>query len=94
MSEGVIVALIGFVGAILGAAIAGFATIAAAGIKGKGESPSSISCGMLGLLASLGAAGGLVLGAFFGVLLVQKTTGVSEPTIPIPTQAIITTTRL
>lgn len=88
MSEGVIVALIGFAGAVLGAAIAGFATVAAAGIKGKGESHSSISCGIVGLLASLGAAGGLILGAFFGVLLVQKTTGVSEPTVPIPTQAM------
>jgi hypothetical protein len=69
MSEGIVIALIGLLGSVLGAAIAGLAAVAAAGIRGKGE--SSISCGLVGLLASLGAAGGLVLGAFFGASLMQ-----------------------
>jgi hypothetical protein len=37
MSEGIVVALIGFAGAVLGAAIAGFAAIAAAGTKKRGS---------------------------------------------------------
>ncbi|GIV87164.1 MAG: hypothetical protein KatS3mg054_1193 [Chloroflexus sp.] len=77
MSEGIVIALIGLLGSVLGAAIAGFAAVAAAGIKGKGE--GSVSCGLVGLLASLGAAGGLVLGAFFGAYLMQGRT--SQPTI-------------
>jgi len=75
MSEGIVIALIELLGSVLGAAIAGFAAIAAASIKGKGE--GSISCGIVGLLASLGAAGGLVLGAFFGASLMQGR--VSQP---------------
>jgi hypothetical protein len=70
MSEGITIALIGFVGAILGAAIAGFAAITAAGLK---KSDSQVPCGVLGLVASLGAAGGLVLGAIFGAMLMQQT---------------------
>ena len=72
MSEGIVIALIGFAGAVVGAAIAGFATIAAAGIRGKER--DSISCGVVGLLASLGAAGGLILGAIFGASLIQVQT--------------------
>lgn len=67
MSEGMVIALIGFVGAVLGAAITGFATIAAADVKGKGE--GSIP---FGLMASIGAAGGLVLGAVLGALLLSN----------------------
>lgn len=83
MSEGIVIALIGFVGAVLGAAIAGFATVTAAGIKGKGE--GSISCGLVGLLASLGAAGGLVLGAVFGASLMQQ--GTTSPQQVAPTNS-------
>lgn len=84
MSEGIVIALIGFVGAVLGAAIAGFATIAAAGVKGKGE--GSISCGLVGLLAFIGAAGGLVLGAVFGASLIRnQAISVPRPSYPIPT---------
>jgi|GEM_PF-6232268 len=88
MSEGIVIALIGFAGAVLGAAIAGFATVTAAGIKGKGE--GSISCGLVGLLASLGAAGGLVLGAVFGASVIQQRVATSQPPqrIPIPTVAV------
>ncbi len=85
MSEGIVIALIGFVGAVLGAAIAGFATVTAAGIKGKGE--GSISCGLVGLLASLGAAGGLVLGAVFGASLMQQKAPPQQPALASsPTQ--------
>jgi len=77
MSEGIVIALIGFAGAVLGAAIAGFATVTAAGIKGKGE--GSISCGLVGLLASLGAAGGLVLGAVFGASVIQQRVATQPP---------------
>ncbi|MEM4217729.1 MAG: hypothetical protein QXZ09_06870 [Candidatus Methanomethylicaceae archaeon] len=84
MSEGIVIALIGFVGAVLGAAIAGFATVTAAGIKGKGE--GSISCGLVGLLASLGAAGGLVLGAVFGASLIRnQAINTPQPSYSIPT---------
>ena len=79
MSEGIVIALIGFVGAVLGAAIAGFATVTAAGIKGKGE--GSVSCGLVGLLASLGAAGGLVLGTVFGASLMQQRTAPQYPVV-------------
>ncbi|NOH03665.1 MAG: hypothetical protein HND47_17745 [Chloroflexi bacterium] len=75
MSEGVIIALISFASAVVGAAISGFATVVAAGIKGKGDNQSagtsSVSCAVVGLFASIGAAGGLVLGAFFGLSLVR-----------------------
>jgi len=81
MSEGIAVALIGFAGAVLGAAIAGSATIWAAGIK-RG---SNIPCGLLGLFASLGAAVGLVLGALFGSTLMQRTMS-PQPTHPISVQ--------
>jgi hypothetical protein len=90
MSEGIVIALIGFAGAVLGAAIAGFATVTAAGIKGKGE--GSISCGLVGLLASLGAAGGLVLGVVFGASVIQQR--VASPQLPIvanPTQGLTVT---
>ena len=72
MSQSIAVALIGFAGAVVGAAITGFAAIAAAGIRGKER--DSISCGVVGLLASLGAAGGLILGAIFGASLIQVQT--------------------
>jgi hypothetical protein len=86
MSEGIVIALIGFAGAVLGAAIAGFATVTAAGIKGKGE--GSISCGLVGLLASLGAAGGLVLGAVFGASVIQQRVASPQPSIVAnPTQS-------
>ena len=60
MSEGVIVALISFASAVVGAAITGFATVVAAGIKNKGENQGSASCGVVGLVASIGAAGGQI----------------------------------
>ncbi|MGB9845761.1 MAG: family 16 glycoside hydrolase [Methanothermobacter tenebrarum] len=85
MSEGIVVALIGFAGAVLGAAIAGFAAITAAGAKKEGQ--TSLSCGLLGLFASLGAAGGLVLGALFGSTLIQRT----MPLQSVPTQPSSTT---
>ena len=75
MSEWVIIALISFVTAGLGAAITGFATIAAAGMKEKGNDKGSVSCAIVGLVASIGAIGGLVLGGFFGVFLFQKAVG-------------------
>lgn len=81
MSEGITIALIGFAGAVLGAAIAGFASIAAAGVKKEGQ--NSISYGLLGLLASIGAAGGLVLGALFGSMLVRQTDVSSTSSAPI-----------
>lgn len=84
MSEGITVALIGFAGAVLGAAIAGFAAIAAAGAKKEGQ--TSLSCGLLGLFASLGAAGGLVLGALFGSTLIQRTAP-QQPINPISIQS-------
>lgn len=87
MSEGVVIALIGFVGAILGAAIAGFATVAAAGIK-NGRSHSSISCGIIGLLASLGAALGLILGAYFGESLVRRTPPTNTITQLLPSTSV------
>jgi hypothetical protein len=98
MSEGIVIALIGFAGAVLGAAIAGFATVAAAGIKGKGE--GSISCGLVGLLASLGAAGGLVLGVVFGASVMQQRVVspsqppaiVANPTQIPPTPLLLTPT--
>ncbi len=87
MSESIVIALIGFIGAVLGAAIAGFATITAAGVKSTGK--ESISCGLLGLLASIGAAGGLVLGAIFGASLIQQNqaTGIQQSSYSIPTSA-------
>lgn len=68
MPESVVIALIGFMGAILGAAIAGSTAIITAGIK---DGKTHLPCAVLGLLASLGAAGGLVLGVVFGMFLVQ-----------------------
>ncbi len=85
MSEGIVITLIGFVGAVFGAAIAGFAAIVAVGLKRKDE--SCISCGALGLLASLGAAGGLVLGAIFGTFLLLGIRVVQQPTPMIRSQA-------
>jgi hypothetical protein len=63
-----------------------FATVTAAGIKGKGE--GSISCGLVGLLASLGAAGGLVLGAVFGASVIQQRVASPQPSmVANPTQS-------
>jgi len=91
MSDGIIIAFISVVGAILGALITGLTTIVASSVKskseGKGESQNqgSISCAIIGLVASIGGIGGLVLGGFFGVFLFQKAVG----TLPTesPTQA-------
>ena len=83
MSEGIIVALISVAGAIIGAAITAFGSIAAAERKNNG---SQMGCGLLGFIASAGALGGLVLGAVFAVLLTQFTgpTPPSEPQYPTP----------
>lgn len=86
MSEGVIIALISFATAVLGAAITGFATVAAAGLKEKSDGKGSISCAIVGLVASIGAIGGLVLGAFFGVFLLQKAVGGIPTELSTPTQ--------
>ena len=72
MSEGIIIALIGFAGAILGALISGLASIVAANMKGKSDGQGSTSCAVTGLIASIGGVGGLILGALFGVFLYQK----------------------
>lgn len=53
-------------------------------MKHKDEGKSSASCGVVGLVASIGAAGGLVLGAFFGVFLLRpeySNTPLSNPNI-------------
>ncbi len=83
MSENVIIALIGCIGAVLGALITGFATIIAS--KGSNGSVNLNSCAVVGLIASVGAVGGLILGAFFGVFLFKQTTIGTGPTI-LPTQ--------
>lgn len=70
MSEGIIIALIGLAGAVIGAAITGFATIVAH--QPRSSTGSRSSCGTIGLIASVGAAVGLVLGAILGVFLVQQ----------------------
>ena len=89
MSEGIIVALIGFAGAIIGASISAFGSIAAA----ERKNGNSLSCGLLGLISSIGALGGLILGSIFGMFLMQpnpisiKTTP-SSPGIPVQSTAI------
>jgi hypothetical protein len=89
MSDGIIIALIGVVSAILGALITGLTTIVAASMKGKSEgkseNQSSVSCAVIGLVASLGGVGGLVLGALFGVFLFQKVA--SNPNVS-PTETV------
>jgi hypothetical protein len=79
MSEGIIVALISGAGAIIGAAITAFGSIAAAERKNNGN---QMGCGLLGFIASAGALGGLVLGAVFAVLL-TRFTGPTSPSAPI-----------
>jgi hypothetical protein len=79
MSEGIVVALISVAGAVIGAAITAFGSMAAA--ERKNDS-SKMGCGLLGFIASAGALGGLVLGAVFAVLLTQftgSTTSTIEP---------------
>jgi hypothetical protein len=95
MSEGVIIALISFASAVVGAAITGFATVVASGNKAKnenqGSSSSPVSCAVVGLVASIGAGGGLVLGALFGLSLVRAdnpSTTSNNPVISQPTSAI------
>ncbi len=70
MSEGIIVAFISFVGAILGALIIGFATLAS-GERGNRESGRPVSCGTLGFFSSIGATLGLILGALFASYIVE-----------------------
>jgi len=73
MSEGILIALIGVAGAVIGAAITGSAAIIAASIKGREQNINvGTSCGMLILSAAVGAAVGLVLGAAFGVMLIRQ----------------------
>ena len=96
MSDGIIIAFISLVGAILGALITGFTTIIAAGVKGKSEGKNenqgSSSCAIVGLVATLGGIGGLVLGGFFGVFLFQKAVGTLPTQSPLQTQAPLSTT--
>lgn len=85
MSEGIIVALISVAGAIIGAAITAFGSIAAA--ERKNDS-SKMGCGLLGFIASTGALGGLVLGAVFAVLLTQFTGSTTSTIVqPITSQS-------
>jgi hypothetical protein len=88
MSEGIIIALISMTGAVIGAAISAFGSIAA--VERKTES-SKMGCGLLGLIASVGALGGLILGAVFAVLLTQFT-GPTMGHAPQPTMNIVSTT--
>lgn len=96
MSEGIIVALISVTGAVIGAAITGFASIATA--ERKNDS-SKMGCGLLGFITSVGALGGLILGAVFAVLLTQftgstKGTSNTENSTSQPTMGIVSTTIL
>lgn len=77
MSEGITIALIGLFGTILGGLISGFIGVIASGQKDKER--GSFSCSVIGLISSIGAVIGLILGALFGVFLIQKTTSL-QPT--------------
>lgn len=83
MSDNIVVALISMVGALLGALIGAFGTIEAAKIKEKSSTTkqSGVSCGWIGLIASVMAVIGLVLGAIFASsLLGVRTTGSGSQT--------------
>jgi hypothetical protein len=77
MSELVFVAIIGFMGAILGALISAFGTIAAPELKarseGAGRQATNIPCGLVGLIISTATAIGLGSGLIVGTWLLDVT---------------------
>jgi hypothetical protein len=90
MSEGLIIALIGLAGAILGALLSGFFSVIVAGMNSKNDSKSGnknpMSCATVGLFISIGGIVGLVVGAFFGLFLFQQLVWItsSEPQVNSP----------
>lgn len=74
ISEGIVAALIGFLGAIIGAAIGLFGAIwiVSAGSSDKKASPNRIrSCGLIGLFSIIFALVGLVLGILFAPSIIR-----------------------
>ena len=69
MSDTIIIAIIGLVGGVLGAAIGAFGTIEAAKVKAKSETNGAksdgASCAVIGLAASVAAVIGLALGVLY-----------------------------
>ncbi|MBN8656607.1 MAG: hypothetical protein J0M11_12795 [Anaerolineae bacterium] len=86
MSDSIVVALIGLIGAVLAALIGAFGTIEAAKIKEKSSNSQSsgVSCGWIGLVASVMAVIGFILSAIFATSLLrnfndQPTTVILDP---------------
>lgn len=84
MSEGIVIALIGFAGAVFGAIIASATSILVASLIRKDDHSlnlsqlSTASCAVFVLLAAIGGAIGLAAGAFFGSELVQPAKPTTE----------------
>lgn len=70
MTDGIGIALIGLGAAVVCAAIAAFSALFAAGAVGNKE--RRVPIGLLGLVASLGAAAGLVGGVLFGSAAIRQ----------------------
>lgn len=81
MSEGIIIAIIGLIGTILGAAIGAFAALLRSGGE-KQASGKQSGCAIIGLVASLVGALGLILGVLFGIFVTQQLANSSVTTNP------------
>lgn len=88
MSDGLIVALIGFIGTLLGAAVGAFATIRAAQLKASSENQGNppyrpLPFAVIGLISSLAAVVGLVLGVLFATQIIQLLANNSQVTFAV-----------
>lgn len=71
MSDAIVAAIIGAIGTVLGAAVSGFFSLIIAWVFGKDGPSTPVTCAIIGLFTALGGVAGLVLGAFFGMSLIQ-----------------------
>ncbi len=93
MSEGIMIAIIGLIGTILGAAIGAFAALIKSGMGTSGNGTQS-GCAIVGLIASLAGAIGLVVGVSFGVFITGQLNNDNnqQPTQEIITEVVVITT--
>jgi|GEM_PF-1803782 len=91
MSEGLIIALISAISAILAALIGAFATIVAAEHKSKEEGTSRglfATIGLVGLVASITGVIGLIIGLVASTLFVKQVVQVSVVVTATPPQSV------
>ncbi|MBP8003377.1 MAG: hypothetical protein KA314_24255 [Chloroflexi bacterium] len=86
MSDAIVAAIIGAIGTVLGAAVGGFFSLIIAWVFGPDPSRpvTPVTCAIIGLFTALSGVAGLVLGAFFGMSLIQPEYSSVQPSQSIP----------